>query len=153
MNEAEFSKVLLEVVPQLIRFIRSEVRGAAPDVLTVPQFRILANINRGLRTVSEIAEHHGVSQPAMTKMVNGLEKRGLIRRRTSDVDVRRTILSLTPKGKNLYQKTRQKAQRRLAKRLTVLTPSERKMMAEALRGLQAAILDKRNLKSSRRNSV
>lgn len=56
--------------------------------MTVPQFRILAAIKRGLQYTSQIAEHQGVSQPTMFKMVNGSVKRGLVKR-LSEKDDRR----------------------------------------------------------------
>jgi len=139
MTETQFAKTLLDVIPPLVRMIRSEIRGAAPGVLTVPQFRALANISRGLNTVSEIAEHHGVSQPAMTKMVNGLVKRGLVRRKTNQEDVRQILLTLTPKGKSLHKSTWNTAQKSIGKRLRSIPPKERSPLIQALLTLRSAL--------------
>lgn len=132
LSEAQFAKVFLEIVPPLVRFVRSEIRAAAPGALTVPQFRVLANIHRGMNTVSEIAENHGVSQPAMTKMVNGLVQRGLVKRTTNRDDVRETLLTLTAKGQRLYRATWNRAQKRLAVRLRVIPAKEREAILRAL---------------------
>src|SRR5690606_8070856 len=117
MADNQLANEFLEVIPPLVWIIRSEIRSSAAPILTMPQFRVLANIHNGMNTVSEIAAHQGVSQPAMTKMVNGLEKRGLVRREVNKKDTRQVFLSLTAKGKRLHRQTWKATQLRMAKRL------------------------------------
>lgn len=143
MTERQLAKELLEVIPPLVRLIRAEIRGSAPSVLSVPQFRVLNNIRRGLNTVSGIAEHHGVSQPAMTKMVNGLVARGLVRRRPHPGDSRQTLLLLTAKGRALHARTWAEAQRRLARHLKAVPAADRAPILRALGALRDVVLPAR----------
>ncbi len=71
----QFSELYTDIVPGAMRLLRQEMRLEASGVLTVPQFRILANINRGLDSINAISKLHGVSQPAMSRMVEGLVER------------------------------------------------------------------------------
>lgn len=130
--DAEFSKTLLDVIPPLIRLIRAEIKVAAAESITFPKYRVLANIKRGLATVSEIAEHQGVSQPAMTKMVNALVKDELVQRKKSTKDARQTILSLTTKGSQLHQSVRSGAQKRLTKRFGGMNAKDKTNLLNAL---------------------
>lgn len=143
MKDLQLASELLEVIPPLVHFIRAEIRNAASSVLTVPQYRVLAHIRRGLNTVGAIAEHHGVSQPAMTKMVNGLEERGLVKRATDPEDTRQTILTLTEKGKKLQKKTWDDAQKRIAKRLEAIPRAEREAILQSLKTLSVVLIKKK----------
>jgi len=140
MNETQFAKALLDTIPPLIRLIRTEVRGAAVNFLSVPQFRVLANIKNGLNTVSQIAEHQGISQPAMTKLVNGLVKKNLVLKKKSMIDGRETFLFLTPKGKKLHKTTWSKAQDSIKIRLENINIQNRVLIIKALSILRAELV-------------
>jgi DNA-binding MarR family transcriptional regulator len=136
-SEAYFAKVLLDSIPPLVRLIRSELKMAAPQDLTVPQFRVLAQIHHGINTVSEIAEMHVVSQPAMTKMVGTLVRRGFIHKKVNQKNTRQIHLSLTTKGQLLHNLTWQSAQRRIAKKFKDVPEFERELIINSLLKLQS----------------
>src|SRR5437867_1708747 len=92
------SKRLLTILPPIVHKIRAQARIAAKGRLTMPQFRILAYIDRGLCNVGSLAEEAAVAQPTMSKMVDGLVNRGLIRRIADKTDRRSIKLALTKKG-------------------------------------------------------
>ena len=52
----------------------------------------------GPLTVGEQAEHHGVSRPTMTELVDRLEERGLVSRMPDERDRRRVFVWLTELG-------------------------------------------------------
>ena len=55
-------------------------------------------------TASEIAEHLGVSQARVTKIINKLEVAGLVVKRASKVDGRSTVIKNTEEGsKRVYK--------------------------------------------------
>lgn len=119
MNEKsalnQFSELYTEIIPGAMCLLRSEMRAEGQDVLTVPQFRILANINRGLDSINSIAKLHGVSQPAMSRMVDGLVERELIYKKQIDEDRRCFKLSLTKEGQELFNSIRLATRKRLGK--------------------------------------
>ncbi len=136
-DAARLADQILDVLPASMRKIRAEVRLEAGRRLTMPQFRILANIHHGFDRVGRIAEYHGVSQPSMSKMVDGLVRRGLIAR-TAHADDRRCIsLKLTKKGEVLFQQVRREVKRRLQAKLTPLNPRARQELQRGLVQLSA----------------
>lgn len=136
-SEVYFAKVLLDAIPPLVRLIRTELRASAPRSLTVPQFRVLAQIHHGINTVSEIAEMHAVSQPAMTKMVSSLESRGYIQKKVNPKNSRQIHLSLTTKGQLLHNSTWLAAQKSLAKKFKQAPEFEREQIINSLLKLQS----------------
>lgn len=135
------AKRLLEVIPPVMHILRTYLRVEASSDLSIPQFRILANINRGLNTIGKIAQHHGVSQPAMSKMVDGLEVRGLIKRSESSIDKRVWLLDLTPSGRKLFQKLKLKSEEQISQKLGHLSNSQLEEIMGSLRSLEALIND------------
>ena len=61
----------------------------------------MLNRNQGA-SLSEVAEHVGLTLPSVSKMVDGLVTRGLLTRATDPGDRRRLTLSLTPAGAHLH---------------------------------------------------
>ena len=128
---------LLEVIPPLMHQIRTEVRVVAQDNLTVPQFRSLANIRRGVCTVGQIAEDQGISQPAASKIVEGLASRGILKRSPHPQDRRQVILQVTGPGNRLFEKVRALARARIAGRLSHLPAADHQKLEHALDQIEA----------------
>ncbi|MFG1500760.1 MarR family transcriptional regulator [Halobacteriovorax sp. XZX-3] len=139
MKDLEFSRILLDVMPFIIRSIRSELREAASPHISYPQFRALSNIGRGLSTVGELADHHGISQPAMTKTINILVDEELVIKSKSSEDARQTILSLSPKGQQLYSDVWSEVQEKISLKLKNFPIKNRKAMVSNLQKLKSII--------------
>ncbi len=135
-TEDRLARQILNVIPPFMHQIRMEVRAVARRTLTVPQFRILANIARGMSRVGQIANHHGVSQPAMSKMVEGLVRRGLIARAPHPGDRRRIELRLTKSGEALYRSVRRSAERKLEQIVAALDAGERRQLTNGLKQIE-----------------
>jgi len=125
------SELWMELAPSLMRRMRAQVIQASVGTLTMPQYRILANINRGLNSIGAIAEHHGVAQPSMSKMISLMEEKGLILRKTLSSDKRQSVLSMTAKGKKIFLKVRGLAQARIAQKLENLSPEDLKALEKS----------------------
>ncbi|EPZ49217.1 MarR family protein [Bacteriovorax sp. BAL6_X] len=139
VKDLEFSRILLDVMPIIIRSIRSELRQAASPHISYPQFRALSNIGRGLNTVGELADHHGISQPAMTKTINILVDEDLVTRNKSSEDARLTILTLSTKGQKLYNDVWSEVQEKISLKLRDFPIKNRKMMVANLQKLKSII--------------
>ena len=86
----ECARQVLEAVPLVMLAIRTEMRRHRGSDLSVPQFRVLVYLNRHAgASLSDIAEHMGLTLPSMSKMIDGLVLRGLVLRRTNPADRRR----------------------------------------------------------------
>ena len=86
----------------MMHVIRVEMRALAQPEMSVPQFRVLAHVSLGTNTISALADLHSISLPAMSKIVDGMVKRGLITRLTNEKDRRVIVLTLTRDGKKAH---------------------------------------------------
>lgn len=95
---------IIAVVPRLSRIMRRDLRLHSEGLFTEPQFRVMARLFReGPQCLSALADLQGVSLPTMSKLVQGLEMRGLVVRDRDEVDHRRIILALTDAGRTAYE--------------------------------------------------
>jgi DNA-binding MarR family transcriptional regulator len=133
----EAAHEVLEVVPMVMRIIRAEMRShSAPD-LSVPQFRSLAFLNRHAGcSLSDLAEHVGLTLPSMSKLVDALVERKLVTRETYAGDRRRVTLALTPRGSAILESARESTLAWLAEWLGQLDAQERAVVVDAMRVLR-----------------
>ncbi|MCW2984454.1 MAG: MarR family transcriptional regulator [Conexibacter sp.] len=112
-----------------------------PDaVLTTSQYDLLfplleAESPLGLRKLARAA---GVSAPTTTRMVDGLEGRGLVTRTRSEEDRRAVCLALTKDGVAAVQERRAQLLARRRALFHQLAPDERRAAAKVLARLAAA---------------
>jgi DNA-binding MarR family transcriptional regulator len=135
-NEAKIAKRLLEIIPLSMARVRAEMRSCIPGDLSVPHFRILGSIIRGRTLINEIAQHHGVSQPSMSRSVETLVRRGLIERSHDAADRRQFPLRLTKMGIALFNKIKTAAENRLSKKVSMLDSKSRKALLQGLNELE-----------------
>jgi DNA-binding MarR family transcriptional regulator len=125
--------LLMEVAPLVMRTIRSRMRSQRAADLTVPQFRVLGLIRRHPgASLSDAAEHVGLTLSAASRLVDGLVARGYVLRAPSPSDRRAVELTLSPKGAALLEATHHATQEHLAERLTTLSDGERDTLIQAL---------------------
>jgi len=133
---------LLEVVPQIMRVMRGEMRSHRGGELSVPQFRTLAYLNRCPGSaLLDVTAHIGLMAPSMSKLIDGLIARKLVTRRESSADRRRVTLSLTAQGKAILERARKHTRIRLGEMLASLTEAENAVVLEALPVLRRAFFD------------
>lgn len=134
----DFATLYLDVIPRAMKILRAEMRKEAKHYLSVPQFRILANVNRGMKTINEISTHQGVSQPAMSKMIEILVQKGLLLRESNPQDRRCCVLKMTSEGKSLFNKIRKNAHKNLDSLARDVGVSE-PVLSKALSSLQSFV--------------
>ncbi|MDO8683367.1 MAG: MarR family transcriptional regulator [Armatimonadota bacterium] len=123
-----------------MRTFRTHMRALKPQDLSVPQFRTLAFLSHtDGASLSEAAEHFGLTPPSMSRAIDWLVKRGLVTRESSNEDRRRVTLGLTDKGREVFSSAKRAALARFAESLSRLTPSEQSTVIEAMRLLQSAL--------------
>jgi DNA-binding MarR family transcriptional regulator len=124
---------ILEVVPAVMRAIRAEMRRHRTADLSVPQFRTLAFINGKVdASLSDVAEHIGLTLPSMSKIVEGLVVRKFVTRQTHAIDRRRMTLALTARGKTALQTSRDATRACLSEDLASLTERQRETIMQAM---------------------
>src|SRR5438105_2522237 len=80
-------------------------RERAPVDITAAQFVIILNLASGeVDSASKLCKGVSYDPGAMTRMLDRLERKGLVRRVRCGNDRRKVILELTPEGKAVYPK-------------------------------------------------
>jgi DNA-binding MarR family transcriptional regulator len=74
--------------------------------------------------IGALAAAEGVSAPTMSRLVDALERDGLVRRRPDTEDARGVLVTVTPKGRTTLQRGRAKRLRALTERLHGLSADE-----------------------------
>ena len=134
----EAAEAILETVPLIMRTIRREMRSQSGPEMSIPSFRTLTYLNHHQgASLSEVAEHMGLTPPSVCKMIDGLVSRGLVQRVTSPDDRRRVELALTPAGQAMLRSARAHTQSRLAEMLAGLSPEQLTQVAQSLKTLRA----------------
>ncbi len=111
--------------------VSRRVRFESTAEVAPHQFSVLARLEDGPRTPTEVAEIEQVSAPSMSRTVNGLVERGLVARADDPADGRQVILTLTDDGRRAIKETRRRRDQWLATRLEHLTDDERDLLARA----------------------
>jgi DNA-binding MarR family transcriptional regulator len=107
VTAAECAESIVDVVPLVMRAIQAEMRSARTRGLSVPQFRALAYIDyHPGASLSDVAEHVGLTLPSTSKMIDGLVARELVARDVCAVDRRRIALALTERGRSVLDSAR-----------------------------------------------
>lgn len=131
----------LDLAPLLMRLMRQELNAQEALDLTVPQFRTLRFVARNPATsLSDVAEHLGMTLPAASKLVDQLLEQQLITRATAVDDRRRAELTLTARGEAARHLATAAAQARLAGRLSSLSSAELEACMHTLQILRACVV-------------
>lgn len=123
-----------ELRPAVFRLAR-HLRQARADAeeLTPSQLSAMGVLLReGELQIGELAAYEQVRAPSMTRLVDHLEGRGLVRRTPSPTDRRACVVGLTEQGTQLLDANRQRRNEWLAVRLEKLSESERAQLREAI---------------------
>jgi DNA-binding MarR family transcriptional regulator len=113
--------------------VEDERAGVGPALLSALSVLTFG----GPQSLGALARAEGVRPPTMSRLVDGLERAGLARRRVDPDDARGLRIEATPRGRSLLLAGRARRLRRLAAAATVLTPRERAKLAAAIPALQA----------------
>jgi DNA-binding MarR family transcriptional regulator len=128
---------LLDTVPVVMRSIRGHLRRHRSG-LTIPQFRTLWFVSTAdHHSLSDAADFIGLSLPAMSRLVDGLVEKKLIRRRACEQDRRHLRLSLSPAGEATLREASEMAKAHIAQSIAGLSAKERAAVRHAMKILRA----------------
>jgi DNA-binding MarR family transcriptional regulator len=131
------ARELMDTAPQIMQAIRVEMRRGRGSDISVPQFRSLAFIQRNPdSSLSNLAEHLGLTLPSVSKLVDGLVKEDLIIRQEARTDRRRLTLVLTDAGASIVNAARTSAQTNLIQKIKHLSNDDLETIQQAMNLLQ-----------------
>ena len=131
------ARELLEVIPVIMKDIRSEMRSRRPHDLTVPQFRTLAFVDRNEgASLSAVANHMGLTLPSTSRLVDGLIARGMLTREDNPADRRRVKLGVTNHGLRILETSRRGTLTYLANKIASLSAEDREVIVKAMKAMR-----------------
>lgn len=124
----------MRVVERIVRVFRAH---SATEPLSFAAASALNTLDAvGPQGITQLARVQGVSQPAMTQLVDRLVSDGLVVRRSQDDDRRTVLVALTPAGEQTVAERRSRRLARFEDDLDELTEGERVAIMAALPGLE-----------------
>ena len=135
------AREILDIVPIIMRVIRTEMRNHRSADLAIPQFRALLFFERNPgSSLLTLANHLGLTPPTVSKMVDGLVLKRLVKRAASSQDRRMVTLTLTAQGGTILEKARKGTQARLNEVLSQLTPEQGETVSQAMKVLHTLFM-------------
>ncbi|WP_238016193.1 MarR family transcriptional regulator [Dactylosporangium sp. AC04546] len=125
---------LASAVERLFSLLR---HGNPPNDISLTAASTLRRLEReGPRRLTELAAAEGVTQPAMTQLVQRLEREGLAARAADPDDGRVVLVGVTDDGRELLARRRAVRARHLATILGDLDDDDQALIAAALPALE-----------------
>ncbi len=141
-NPETCAREILEVIPVVMRAIRTSMRQYRAGDLSVPQFRVLLFIQRNpAASLSDVADYLGTTPPSASALVDGLVTRSLVLRQECRTDRRRIQLTLTGAGAALLQQARQETLAHLSEKLSALPEPQIDLIMHAMRALGSIFIE------------
>jgi homoprotocatechuate degradation regulator HpaR len=135
--EQSLGAVLLGAKESVIAPLRSILRE---ENVTEPQWRVMRVINdRGATDATGLAEVSLLRAPSVTRILKELEDRGLLVREADPNDRRRSLVALTPQGRDFVKAMSRSMMHVLRQYSTRFGVERLERLADELRALSAAV--------------
>jgi DNA-binding MarR family transcriptional regulator len=135
MTSEDLAEVLAPGLGRLMSLLRSL---SQPEQMSFTSIATLATLERqGPSRITALAVAEGVTQPAMTQLIDRLQEAGLVGRGINPADGRVVQVSITEEGRALLARRRATRAERLARLLSQLPREYRDALADALPAIEA----------------
>lgn len=132
------SSVVEDVLAFCRMFSSFEREQICCGTVSTAQCVVIQTLTQGKWDVSGLAAHTRVTKGAMTRLVDGLEKRGWVTRQKGEDDGRRVLISLTADGEKEAERLGRLTQKSIATILERIPPDERDQVIRSIRLLREA---------------
>lgn len=131
------ARELLNLVPAIMRAIRSKWKHGTICGVTNSQFRILMYLQKKPgSSLQDLAQHIGLTAPTTSTTVEQMVCNQLVNRKPSLEDRRKIVLTLTEQGQNTLNEVFSHSRNHLASYLAPLTDEECDLVVQALKLLE-----------------
>lgn len=130
-STAGLASALRPVILRLARRLR-QMRDDSLELTSNQLSAMAVLLGEGELLIGKLAGLEKIQPPSMTRIVNGLEERGYVRRRPHPSDGRQWLVSITDAGHGVLLANRRRRNEWLALRLAELTPDEREVLRKAV---------------------
>ena len=128
------SRELLDVVPLIMRTIKSKWKAEPIHGISNSQFRVLMFIQKQPgAALQDVAHHLGLTAPTTSTTVDELVNNQFVLRAPSTEDRRKITLTLTHQGQQTLGEVFEHSRQHLAGYLSSLSPDESEIVYQALK--------------------
>jgi DNA-binding MarR family transcriptional regulator len=129
-----------DTLAQAVRRARGATARGSDGGLTLSQYGLLEGLSgRRVARVQELAADAGIAAPTATRILDALERRGIVRRTRSREDRRAVAVSLTELGEQALQAEEEWLRGRQRAFYASLPPAEQQLAPDLLLRLAALI--------------
>ena len=115
-------------------------RTYADENITIPEWRVLAVVAQADETAArDVVKRTPMDKMTVSRAVSSLEEKGLVIREASETDRRVNMLSLSPVGRDLFDRVAALALDYEDSLLSVLSTEERDVFVQTLSKLEARV--------------
>jgi DNA-binding MarR family transcriptional regulator len=130
---------LVQDILKQFQYIHATAANGPHVELNMQELRVVEFLgNEGPRMMRELAEHLAVAVNSMTSIVDGLERKKLVRRQRSSEDRRVVRVELTNAGREIYQSVVEVNLRLFRSMLRALTQDEQEIFMVLFRKIARA---------------
>jgi len=130
---------IVEVIPQIARFLGHEMRRNGPVAVSMPQLKVLNFISRNPGTsVSSAADDLGVTKASASDLIDRLVKKGYVERVEDPSERRKVLLTLTQAGKGFLIQVKGSARSCAASVLAKVSSAKLAKVVDSLQVLKEA---------------
>lgn len=121
----------------LLRWLREADRASPVTAAELSALSVV--VHAGPASLTALADAEQVRPPTMSRLVSGLEERGLVDRTRSREDRREVEIRATDRGRALLDEGRQRRLRELRRALARLSPEDRRALDAAVGILESLL--------------
>lgn len=111
--------------------------GHLGSPFSLTEIRVLYELaHRESPAAAELAQDLGLDPGYLSRMLSGFERRGLIEKKPSEQDARRSLLSLTAEGRATFEPLDVKARENIAQLLGELAPDARSRLVASMQSIE-----------------
>lgn len=133
------ARALLGVMPLFMRLIATKAREHR--TVSPQRAKVLARLSQSAMRSGELAHQCLLTPPAMTELVEGLAREGLVRRDEDPTDRRAVVVALTAQGRREVDRYQTALAEALGDAISRLDPLARERLRLALTDLRHALED------------
>ena len=131
----------IEAVRRFNRFYTRQIgvlrEGLLKSPFSLTEVRVLYEIaHRQHPTATELCRDLGIDPGYLSRILGGLEKRGMVSRSASAADARQSLLTLTTRGKQTFAKLDDRQNQEVATLLRHVSPTEQTRLVQAMQGIE-----------------
>jgi DNA-binding MarR family transcriptional regulator/GNAT superfamily N-acetyltransferase len=134
----------VDEVRRFNRFYTRRVGALRGDLLgsefSLPEARVLYEIAQTAEpTTTQLARELDLDLGYLSRLLQSLRQRGLVRGRPSPQDARRSLLSLTPKGRKSFRLLDGRSRREVSTMLAKLSGADQARLVESMKAIQRVL--------------